>query len=152
MRSMLVLALVVGCGGGNQAPVIMGLEMRTPANQQQIINNPNYTATNGQPRRLLLPQIAPNNATPGGIIVSDARRDAQSHLPEDVAAVTVLALGQGLKVLIDRGFGTGEAALIDRAVLLLDGRIAADWDRVPDIDVLARGIESAIDELSTATG
>jgi ATP-binding cassette subfamily B protein len=36
-----------------------------------------------------------------------------------VAAVTVLALGQGLKVLIDRGFGTGEAALIDRAVLLL---------------------------------
>jgi ATP-binding cassette, subfamily B, bacterial len=36
-----------------------------------------------------------------------------------VAAITVLALGQGLKVLIDRGFGTGEAALIDRAVLLL---------------------------------
>ncbi len=36
-----------------------------------------------------------------------------------VAAATVLALGQGLKVLIDRGFGTGEAALLDRAVLLL---------------------------------
>jgi ATP-binding cassette subfamily B protein len=36
-----------------------------------------------------------------------------------VAAVTVLALGQGLKALIDRGFGTGEAALLDRAVLLL---------------------------------
>ncbi len=36
-----------------------------------------------------------------------------------IAAVTVLALGQGLKTLIDRGFGTGEAALLDRAVLLL---------------------------------
>jgi ATP-binding cassette, subfamily B, bacterial len=36
-----------------------------------------------------------------------------------VAAATVLALGQGLKALIDRGFGTGEAALLDRAVLLL---------------------------------
>jgi ATP-binding cassette, subfamily B, bacterial len=36
-----------------------------------------------------------------------------------LAAVTVLALGQGLKALIDRGFGTGEAALLDRAVLLL---------------------------------
>ena len=40
----------------------------------QIINNPNYTATNGQPRRLLLPQIAPQNATPGGIIVSGPLR------------------------------------------------------------------------------
>ncbi|HXV23346.1 MAG TPA: ABC transporter transmembrane domain-containing protein [Alphaproteobacteria bacterium] len=36
-----------------------------------------------------------------------------------IAAVTVLALGQGLKALIDRGFGTGEAAMLDRAVLLL---------------------------------
>jgi WS/DGAT/MGAT family acyltransferase len=27
--------------------------------------------------------------------------------------------------------------------------LTADWDRVPDIDVLARGIESAIDELAT---
>ncbi len=40
----------------------------------QIINNPRYTATNGQPRRLLLPQIAPSNATPGGIIVSGPLR------------------------------------------------------------------------------
>jgi outer membrane receptor protein involved in Fe transport len=40
----------------------------------QIINNPNYTATNGQPRRLLLPEIAPSNATPGGIIVSGPLR------------------------------------------------------------------------------
>ena len=36
----------------------------------QIVNNPNYTATNGQPQRLLLNQIAAANATPGGIIVS----------------------------------------------------------------------------------
>ncbi len=35
----------------------------------QVINNPDYTDTNGQPRRLLLPQIGPSNATPGGIIV-----------------------------------------------------------------------------------
>lgn len=40
----------------------------------QIINNPSYTATNGQPRRLLLSQIAPSNATPGGIIVSGPLR------------------------------------------------------------------------------
>jgi iron complex outermembrane receptor protein len=40
----------------------------------QIINNPTYTATNGQPRRLLLPQIAPNNATPGGIITTGPLR------------------------------------------------------------------------------
>lgn len=36
----------------------------------QIINNPGYTSANGQPRRLLLPEIGPSNATPGGIIVS----------------------------------------------------------------------------------
>ncbi len=34
-----------------------------------------------------------------------------------IAALTVLAIGQGLKALIDRGFGTGEAALLDRAVV-----------------------------------
>jgi diacylglycerol O-acyltransferase / wax synthase len=28
--------------------------------------------------------------------------------------------------------------------------LTADWDRVPDLDVLARGIESAIDELEKA--
>jgi diacylglycerol O-acyltransferase / wax synthase len=30
--------------------------------------------------------------------------------------------------------------------------LTADWDRVPDIDVLARGIESAIDDLASALG
>ena len=30
--------------------------------------------------------------------------------------------------------------------------LTADWDRVPDIDVLARGIESAIDDLAMAAG
>ncbi|MHB1207954.1 MAG: TonB-dependent receptor plug domain-containing protein, partial [Rhodospirillaceae bacterium] len=36
----------------------------------QIITNPTYTATNGQPQRLLLSQVSLSNATPGGIIVS----------------------------------------------------------------------------------
>jgi len=36
-----------------------------------------------------------------------------------VSAVTVLAIGQGLRALIDRGFGTGDATLLDHAVLLL---------------------------------
>src|SRR5690554_651058 len=36
----------------------------------QIISNPDYTATNGLPRRLLLPEVAAATATPGGIIVS----------------------------------------------------------------------------------
>ncbi len=30
--------------------------------------------------------------------------------------------------------------------------LTADWDRVPDIDVLARGIESAVDDLASAAG
>jgi outer membrane receptor protein involved in Fe transport len=43
-----------------------------PWNKQgwQIINNPNYTATNGQPQRLLLSHVAAANASPGGMIVS----------------------------------------------------------------------------------
>ena len=36
-----------------------------------------------------------------------------------VSAVTVLAIGQGLRALIDRGFGTGDVTLLDRGVLLL---------------------------------
>ncbi len=38
-----------------------------------------------------------------------------------VAAATVLALGQGLAALVDRGFATGDSAPLDRAVLVLLG-------------------------------
>jgi ATP-binding cassette subfamily B protein len=38
-----------------------------------------------------------------------------------VAAGTVLALGSGLKELIDQGFGAGDGALLDRAVIVLFG-------------------------------
>jgi len=38
-----------------------------------------------------------------------------------VAAGTVLALGQGVRALVDRGFGAGDAALLDRALLVLIG-------------------------------
>ncbi|WP_425450151.1 ABC transporter transmembrane domain-containing protein [Virgifigura deserti] len=36
-----------------------------------------------------------------------------------VAAGTVLALGHGLRTLVDEGFGAGDAALLDRAVVIL---------------------------------
>ncbi len=39
-----------------------------------IMVNPNYTASNGQPRLLVRPEIALSNATPGGIIVSGPLR------------------------------------------------------------------------------
>ena len=61
-----------------------------------------------RPLRALWPYLKPYRAQMLGAV-----------LCLTVAAVTVLALGQGLKALIDRGFGTGEAALLDRAVLLL---------------------------------
>ncbi len=38
-----------------------------------------------------------------------------------VAAGTVLALGSGLKALIDQGFGAGDGSLLDRAVIVLFG-------------------------------
>ena len=38
-----------------------------------------------------------------------------------VAAGTVLALGSGLKALIDQGFGAGDGTLLDRAVIVLFG-------------------------------
>src|SRR5262249_14792038 len=41
-----------------------------------------------------------------------------------VAAVTVLALGAGLRFLIDRGFVSGDEGLLDRAVLILLGVVA----------------------------
>ncbi|HYD29730.1 MAG TPA: ABC transporter transmembrane domain-containing protein [Azospirillaceae bacterium] len=40
-----------------------------------------------------------------------------------VAAGTVLGLGQGLRVLVDHGFAAGDAALLDRALLVLLGVI-----------------------------
>ena len=33
----------------------------------------------------------------------------------------MLALGQGVRALVDRGFGAGDAALLDRALLVLIG-------------------------------
>ncbi|PWC41166.1 ABC transporter transmembrane domain-containing protein [Azospirillum sp. TSO22-1] len=40
-----------------------------------------------------------------------------------VAAGTVLGIGQGMRVLVDRGFAAGDAALLDRALLVLLGVI-----------------------------
>jgi ATP-binding cassette subfamily B protein len=41
-----------------------------------------------------------------------------------IAAGTVLALGQGLKFLVDKGFAKGDASLLDQAVLILLGVVA----------------------------
>ncbi|MCC6467693.1 MAG: ATP-binding cassette domain-containing protein, partial [Alphaproteobacteria bacterium] len=41
-----------------------------------------------------------------------------------VAAGTVLALGAGLRRLVDRGFGTGDVAMLDQAVLVLFAVVA----------------------------
>lgn len=41
-----------------------------------------------------------------------------------VAAGTVLGLGAGLRQLVDRGFGAGDAAMLDRAVLVLFAVVA----------------------------
>ena len=41
-----------------------------------------------------------------------------------VASGTVLVLGQGLKLLVDQGFGPGDGSLLDRAVLALLGLVA----------------------------
>lgn len=41
-----------------------------------------------------------------------------------VSAVTVLGLGQGLRILVDQGFSKGSSALMDQALLVLLGVIA----------------------------
>jgi len=50
-------------------------------------------------------------------------RIAGALLALTVAAGTVLGLGQGLRVLVDHGFAAGDAALLDRALLVLLGVI-----------------------------
>lgn len=65
-----------------------------------------------RPLRQLLPFLAPYKAAIGGALVALT-----------VAAGTVLGLGQGLRVLVDQGFAAGNAALLDRALLVLLGVI-----------------------------
>src|SRR5438445_12843405 len=48
-------------------------------------------------------------------------RLAGAILALTVAAATVLALGQGLRRLVDDGFRSGETAPLDRAVFILIG-------------------------------
>ena len=66
------------------------------------------TTRSVKPLRGLLPYLKPYRAQMLGALLSLT-----------VSAVTVLAIGQGLRALIDRGFGTGDATLLDHAVLLL---------------------------------
>ena len=61
-----------------------------------------------KPLRRLWPYLKPYRAQILGALLSLS-----------VSAVTVLAIGQGLRALIDRGFGTGDVTLLDRGVLLL---------------------------------
>lgn len=59
-----------------------------------------------------------------GFLVPYRWRIAAAATALVVAAGTVLALGQGLRLLVDRGFAEGDAALLDGALLLLMGVIA----------------------------
>src|SRR5580704_17524868 len=38
-----------------------------------------------------------------------------------VSSATTLAIGQGLKNVVDRGFGTGDAAMLDHALFIMLG-------------------------------
>jgi len=51
-------------------------------------------------------------------------RIAGAVLALTVAAGTVLALGRGLRTLVDRGFAEGNAALLDQALIVLVGVVA----------------------------
>lgn len=51
------------------------------------------------------------------------RQIAAAMVALTVSAVSVLGLGMGLQALIDRGFAEGNAALLDRALLILLGAI-----------------------------
>jgi ATP-binding cassette subfamily B protein len=65
------------------------------------------------PLRRLLPFLAPYRARIAGALVALV-----------VAAGTVLGLGAGLRVLVDRGFAAGDPALLDGALLVLLAVIA----------------------------
>ena len=60
------------------------------------------------PLRALLPFIRPYRLHAAGAVVALI-----------VAAVTVLAMGNGLRLLVDKGFAAGDPALLDRAVVVL---------------------------------
>jgi len=53
---------------------IRGLGKRKWYNRAKIFNNPAYTATNGQPRLLALPNVGFSTATPGGVITAGPLR------------------------------------------------------------------------------
>ena len=60
------------------------------------------------PLRGLLPFIRPYRLRASGAVVALI-----------VAAITVLAMGNGLRLLVDKGFSAGDPALLDRAVVVL---------------------------------
>ncbi|MEQ8332231.1 ABC transporter transmembrane domain-containing protein [Nisaea sp.] len=62
------------------------------------------------PLRALLPFVRPYRLQVAGAAVALI-----------VAAVTVLAMGNGLRLLVDKGFSAGDPALLDRAVIVLIG-------------------------------
>jgi ATP-binding cassette, subfamily B, bacterial len=65
-----------------------------------------------RPLRGLLPFLRPYRA-----------RISLAFLALVIAASTVLAIGQGLRALIDQGFVAGDASLLDKALLALGGAV-----------------------------
>ncbi|MEO3432904.1 ABC transporter transmembrane domain-containing protein [Inquilinus sp. CAU 1745] len=65
-----------------------------------------------KPLRRILPYLAPYKAAVAGAVVALS-----------VAAGTVLGLGAGLRLLVDRGFAAGDASLLNGALLVLLGVI-----------------------------
>lgn len=61
----------------------------------QFMNNPNYTATNGQPKRLLLDQVSVSNGIAGGIISSSNTIDPITGKPKTSNVLRGTAFGVG---------------------------------------------------------
>jgi len=68
---------------------------------------------NLRPLRLILPYLSPYRWTIVG-----------AGMSLTIGALTVLALGEGLRILVDSGFAEGNAALLDQALLALVALIA----------------------------
>lgn len=116
------------------------LKDRSFFRSRAVVNNPAYTATNGQPRQITVSGTAPSNVSPGGVITSGPLRGIQFLGPNGTPAPYNFGTQSGLVQYggdIDNTVGQNRA--ISTALNYANAFAHVDYEITPNITAYVEG-------------
>jgi outer membrane receptor protein involved in Fe transport len=124
----------------SKTPEGVDLSARSFFQSRAVVNNPNYTPTNGQPRQITISNAAPSNVSPGGVITSGPLRGIQFLGPNGTPAPYNFGTQSGLvQYGGDVDNTVGESRAITAATNYVNVFAHGEYDIFPHVTAYAEG-------------